>query len=240
MYQIGPFTGWVAAHGGESEIRTRAGPRRSALAGQRLRPLGHLSVASRTGLVTAISAVTGRRPLQTGPTGLAYPGRESNPQHAGSEPAASAVGLPGHGVDRRGIEPRRRCLQGSAVHQHPAHESQRGDSNALPSAYETDAPPVVLRWRGAGGESRTRGCRLTRPERHRWLAGKVPSAGLEPALYGPSDRCLYRWATRAWLPDKDSNLGFAGQTRASCRWTIRDPVAGGGQRFAAGRVLLVR
>ena len=75
--------------GGRNRIRTLRTHRASALAGPRLRPLGHPSLASRTGLEPAISAVTGRRPLHTGPTGPAYPTRDSNPQPPRSERDAS-------------------------------------------------------------------------------------------------------------------------------------------------------
>ena len=67
----------------------------TALAVLRLRPLGHSSrhCASRTGLEPAISAVTGRRPLQTGPTGLVYPRPDSN-RHPRKEPILSRSRLP--------------------------------------------------------------------------------------------------------------------------------------------------
>src|SRR5262245_39434098 len=82
-----------SGHGGMrggGGIRTRAGLCRSALAGQRLGPLGHPSIAPRAGLEPAISTVTGSRPLQTGPTGHRYPAEDSNPQPPRSERAASA------------------------------------------------------------------------------------------------------------------------------------------------------
>jgi hypothetical protein len=41
---------------------------------------------------------------------VAYPPRDSNPEHCGSEPQASTVGLEGLGADDGGLNPRpRRC-----------------------------------------------------------------------------------------------------------------------------------
>src|SRR5690606_35486742 len=69
---------------------------------------------------------------------------------------------------------------------------------------------------------------------------RVPSAGLEPALDGPSDRCLSRWATRAWLGAEDSNLHRRVQSPSCCRLHQLPPVADGlppaGRRCARGSV----
>jgi hypothetical protein len=105
------------------------------------------------------------------------------------------LGYPGmYCVDRLGIEPSRRGLQSDAAHQCSA-QSQRSDSNRLPSDYETDARPVVLRWRGmepkTGVEPVTSvvpGQRSDQTElrRHRGAG----SGGLEPPQRGPKPRGL--------------------------------------------------
>jgi hypothetical protein len=69
------------------------------------------------------------------------------------------------------------------------------------------------------------------PLRH---LGRVPSAGLEPALYGPSDRRLCCWATRAGAatrcrpgPSAVRRRSRSRARRPSCRARIRTltPVA---------------
>lgn len=48
--------------------------------------------------------------------------------------------------------------------------------------------------------------------------GLVPSAGFEPALYGPSDRRLYRWATRASRSERRTRTSnLPGQNRVCCQ-----------------------
>ena len=74
--------------------------------------------------------------------------------------------------------------------------------------------PVVLRWRGAGGESRTRGCRLTRPVRHRWLAGIGGVSGSR--THGAAAQ--RDSSTRSWSPQTLRTLG-ATRTRTDGRLT---------------------
>jgi hypothetical protein len=124
------------------------------------------------------------------------------------------------------------CKSGALPDELRAHESQRGGSNALPPGYESGAPPVVLRWHGAGGESRTRGCRLTRPVRHRWLAGMVSEAGFEPARpeghqHLKLARLPFRHKDMSLLPRLDSNQAFGVQSAASSQIDDEGKAAGG-------------
>jgi hypothetical protein len=177
-----------------------------------------------------------QRPLQTGPTGHGVLGgsRTLTPSLApGSEPGMSTKFHHEH-VDRRGVEPRASGLQSETVHQHPA--------------------------RGANGETRTRNRPLTmRLHDQSCCAGMepvtglepatsatqgrratccaspacVPSAGFEPALHGPSDRCLlplgYEGMT---LGAEDSNLHELLQRQPCCRVTSAPKGAGGESRPA--------
>jgi hypothetical protein len=95
-------------------------------------------------------------------------------------------------VDRLGIEPSTEGLQSDPVHQHPAH--------------------------GASGETRTPSARLQDACTTRRAALAVPSARLERALYGLSDRCLLPLGYEGdKLPGKDSNLDSSVQSAVSCR-----------------------
>ena len=128
--------------------------------------------------------------------------------------------------------------------------SQRPGSNRLPPLYESGARPVVLRWHRAGGGSRTRSCRLTRPTRRRGSPAWVPSARFERALYGPSDRCLLplgyegehapRQGFEPRFPDPESGVLPVGRSGKGPAGTVPDPVqraeAGGRDRYGVHRV----
>ena len=122
-------------------------------------------------------------------------------------PASWATRASWDTVECRGVEPRGRCLQGDAVHQHPPRglASQRAASNRLPPLYESGAPPVVLRWR-----SRRRGLN---PLPHAYKARAHPVV-------------LHR---RRWCPRRDSNAHRRrSRRRASASWATRADRAGNG------------
>jgi len=122
-------------------------------------------------------------------------------------PASWATRASWDTVECRGVEPRERCLQSDAVHQHPPRglASQRAASNRLPPLYESGAPPVVLRWR-----SRRRGLN---PLPHAYKARAHPVV-------------LHR---RRWCPRRDSNAHRRrSRRRASASWATRADRAGNG------------
>src|SRR5262249_12940401 len=109
-----------------------------------------------TGIEPAPSGLTGRcSDLLSYDTRifLAYPERDSNPQRRRSERRASTkLGYPGMcDVDRPGIEPGMRGLQGDAAHQCSALTwSRRRESNPHHLAYKASARPPVHRRRTLG------------------------------------------------------------------------------------------
>lgn len=178
-----------------------------------------------TGFEPAISALTGRRPLQTGPTGHGVLGgsRTLTPlsEHRGLSPAClpssiTSTWTVGESNPARqackarlctstqplepaaGLEPAVFALRGRRRSRPaPLAWSRPRGSNPPPSAYKADAPPC-----GASPAC-------------------VPSAGFEPALYGPSDRCLYRWATRALSQASSANSSRS--PTSSAAWPSSQP-----------------
>ena len=103
---------------------------RFALAGRRHEPLGHPSMRAPYRTRTGDLRLDGAASTPTGPTRLAELGtrrgiRTHNPRGLSAVPLP--IELPGLGgartacVDRKGVEPFTRGLQGDAVHRHSAH-----------------------------------------------------------------------------------------------------------------------
>lgn len=153
---------------------------RSALAGQRLRPLGHSSLGccrTRSAIRTRTVPVLGRLPPTAWATRASWTTSVSN--------RAGAV-----------------CK--TALH-----------TCASPVEQAAGVEPAPLRLHCA--------CTTRRAP-----LAPVPSAGLEPALDGPSDRCLLPLGYEGicWIPGEDSNLDCRVQSAGAC--PLADP--GGGRR----------
>lgn len=162
-------------------------------------------MVSSAGLEPAISSLSARCLHLLGHDDLA---ESAGFEPAAGEPARFSKPLPWttrptlHAHQRRASNPAP-CCASARTPREPA-----AGLEPAPRAYETRAPPVVLRWHGAGGESRTRGCRLTRPVRHHWLAGMALFPRGDPSPRWPS---YFRWERRI----RTSNL--PGQNRTCCQ-----------------------
>jgi hypothetical protein len=138
--------------GGETGIRTRAGPGRFALAGQRIRPLCHLSIAPPRGIEPPSPArQAGALPLSYG--SLCAPGGIRTHHCLVPKTSASACcWATGACVERRGIEPHGSCLQDSSVHLHPSRVGEPAANLRAQAALRErttgfePATPTLARW----------------------------------------------------------------------------------------------
>jgi hypothetical protein len=125
-----------------------------------------------------ISAVTGRRPLHAGPTGLAYPTRDSNPQPPRSKRGASTNWTS------------RAWWTGP-------------DSNRLPPVCKTGALPGELQAHGAGDADRTRYPRRTKAVHYpQCFTGTEPTERLELSTSALQERrttCCASSASLIWV-----------------------------------------